>query len=196
MDHRWNHSEYVANWKHAFGVIQAFFPVLSDHMTLIPAPEMVLELGTGSGKWSAAFTIIGSHVTAVDNNQKMLEQVIDNFPSLHKAIWLLNDDAAVLKWIPDKKYNLVFSEGLYEHFLDIEERERVINLWHSKLAPNGECLILVPDNNVAEDEINFTADSLAEEIVSFDVFDKWIGFSISYETKATGLAGFVGKKLL
>jgi SAM-dependent methyltransferase len=157
---------------------------------------MVLELGTGSGKWAAAFTFIGSHVTAVDNNQRMLERVIDNFPSLHKAMWLLNDDAAVLKWIPDKKYNLIFSEGLYEHFLDIEEREKLINLWYSKLAPNGECLIMVPNNNEADDEVIFDANSLAKEITSFEVFDQWIGFTIDYEIKAIGIAGFVGKKLL
>jgi len=186
----------VANWRHAIGVIEQFFPVLEDHITLIPPPEMVLELGTGSGKWSAAFTIIGSHVTAVDNNQKMLERVIDNFPSLHKAIWLLNDDASALKWIPDKKYNLIFSEGLYEHFLDIEEREKLINLWHSKLAPKGECLIMVPDGNKAEDEIEYTANSLAKEICDFEVFDEWIGFTINYSVKGIGIAVFIGKKLL
>ena len=140
--HHWNASEYVANYKDCFNLFQNYiFPVLSQVINFTPKSKF-LEVGCGSGKWSACFAIMGMYGVLVDNNPAMLERVRENFPAISKSFFLIEDDARTLEKVTNNSFDLIFSEGLLEHF-NKEERERVIINMASKMKHTDSCLLLI-----------------------------------------------------
>lgn len=177
-EQRWKAEEYRATFENAMGVILQFFNAMNQYMA-IKTNQNVLEIGIGSGKWSAAFSIVGCNVVAVDNNLEILDNFHVNFPQISKAILTVQDDATTLRKIPNKTFDIVFSEGLLEHFLDFEERQKVILNMFSKVRPNGICVCLVPKNSVKDDEILYSSpEQLISEFERINGFEKIEGFTL------------------
>lgn len=177
-EERWHPEEYKADFRNAIGVLNQFFPALLDKITL-NVNDPVMEIGLGSGKWSAAFAILGCTVVGVDNNEGILNNVTNNFSQISKAMTLVKDDVKTLTRIPNKTFQLVFSEGLVEHFLNEEERRLVIANMYRKVRPNGFCLCIVPAQNKADDEIFYeNPDQLMKEFHSLGAFQTVEGFEL------------------
>lgn len=192
MSERWDASTYVADWKDVFGVIQEFFPTFEKALDF-DEEDLVLEVGVGSGKWSAAFAILGHHCVVVDNNPEMFEQVRKNFPAISKSFIFVLDDARTLNRVPNNTFNIVFSEGLLEHFLDKEERLSVLRAMAKKVRQQlGILIILVPYKTNAPDEHQYEdVEELFSEFKESGMFeDDYTGikfFSEGEELKIIGV---------
>lgn len=79
-------------------------------------PCRVLELGAGSGKFGFALAAAGHSVTVADNNPDVLEGLRNRRDHLGLDVEVANLDLLDVD-IPDEEYDLVFNEGVIEHFL-------------------------------------------------------------------------------
>jgi len=160
MSERWNPDEYTANYSDVVGVYLTFIPSLAQWSKL--KGTNFLELGCGSGKWSATFALLGFDCVLVDNTPKMFDRVRKNFPTIAKTFICLEQDVLNLH-VPPRTFDIVFSEGLYEHFLDKDDRIKFMQNVSMSLTDNGQVIIMVPCESDAEDEYKFTLEELISE---------------------------------
>lgn len=103
----------------------------------------ILEVGAGSGRDSIELTRLGAQVTVLDFAQESL-QIIDKLKKEHnignEQLSLIQADAFSTPY-PDGTFDLVFHQGLAEHFRNplplLEENYRITK-------PGGYCLCDVP----------------------------------------------------
>jgi len=99
-----------------------------------------LELGGGSGYLSKLLSRKrGTKPFVVDNNR----EAFDFCRKIHSDIEYFCEDMFRHRG----KYDLVFSDGLVEHFYPGKEREGVIRLHKKLLKKGGYCMIFVPKNS-------------------------------------------------
>lgn len=106
----------------------------------------IIELGSGTGKSSLKISkIYGSKVTMVDNCKFILNKSKRYFKENGvKAKFILKD---VFEISVKKKYDLVFSDGLIEHFTG-SKRKKLFEI-HKKLAKkNGYLLIFISHSSL------------------------------------------------
>lgn len=152
---RWDASTYEASYVDAVRlIIQTLEPLIKT--INLPKDASVLEMGAGGGKWSCAFSIMGYDVTAMDNNPEMLEQISRNFPNV-KINHLLHDISCLEKDSLLKKYDLVFSEGVNEHFLDYNKRINAIKAMKHCCIEGGYVFFYVPFLSDKPDEHRYTS---------------------------------------
>lgn len=163
---RWNADGYTATYRDAVVVIDLMIkPHILSKMD-IKRGGTVLECGIGSGKWSAAFALLGYHVYAMDNSRDIVQGAYANFPNIQfqGVVKDIRDQPLV-----DTPVDLIFNEGVLEHFLDDEERKGVLTNFYN--AVKGCVSIIVPYKSEEEDEIFYTKKKLIDEL-------KEVGFSI------------------
>ena len=103
----------------------------------------VLDAGCGSGFFSAAFHERGLRVTALDYSEealRMAEQATGGAADLIQAD-LLNDDLAARS---NKTFDLIFSDGLFEHFIPADQ-DKIMCALKSVLSVNGVIATFVPN---------------------------------------------------
>ena len=167
MSERWNPEGYAKT--NIFEVLNMlndpwFKSILNN--IILEKHDRVLEVGVGGGKFSALFAMFGCDVTMVDNNPAMLYTAQDNFPYFRFRTRL--DDARTLVSIEDNHYDIVFSDGLVEHFLDVNERKNVVRNLYDKVAPEGVLIYSVPLKSSKDDEHQYeTADEVMIEANGF-----------------------------
>lgn len=89
--------------------------LISDLLMQVDSREM-LELGCGTGHWTAFFSENGFHVTAVDESAAMLERARQKeIPNVH---WV-KADAAHLPF-PNQRFELITAITLFEFVEDID----------------------------------------------------------------------------
>lgn len=171
---RWNADGYTATYRDAVAVIEY---MINPHILSkidIKRGGTVLECGIGSGKWSAGFALLGYHVYAMDNSRDMVQGAYDNFPNIQfqGVVKDIRDQPLV-----DTPVDLIFNEGVLEHFVDDEERKGVLTNFYK--AVKGYVSIIVPYKSKEEDEICYTTKKLKEELreVGFQVLN---AFSYSF----------------
>lgn len=107
-----------------------FIQLIRGYAQLKPGSR-VLEAGCASGKFSVCFAMLGCTVTALDFSPTMLE----NAAQLRQAVELqtgpldiqfIHGDLEHLDLEPDQ-FDLVFNEGVVEHWLDHAERRAVLS---------------------------------------------------------------------
>ena len=165
---RWDANEYTSSFRDALGPLaKVIIPKIQPSIPL-KRGDRVLECGIGSGKWSAAFALLGCEVYAMDNSQEMLEKANANFPNIFIQ-YILKDIRE--PDLIDPPVDLIFNEGVLEHFLDDGERKQVLTNFYE--AVKGYISLIVPFKSDEEDEISYTERSLGEEVeaVGFDVLD-------------------------
>ena len=165
---RWNANTYVSSFRNVLGPIEKV--IIPKILPAIPLKrgDRVLECGIGSGKWSAAFALLGCEVFAMDNSEEILQNACVNFPNIFIQYILKDIREPDLIDLP---VDLIFNEGVLEHFLDDTERKQVLANFYE--AVKGYISLIVPFKSDEEDEISYTERSLGEEVeaVGFEVLD-------------------------
>lgn len=152
---RWDASTYEASYVDAIILITQVLEPLIKTINL-PRDAIILEIGCGSGKWSASLSIMGYKVTAIDSNPGMIEQSRRNFPNIN--IEYVVDELPVLKSeASKKKYDLVINEGVVEHFLDRNERIAIIRVMGNCCIAGGYVFFYVPFLSDEPDEHRYTS---------------------------------------
>jgi SAM-dependent methyltransferase len=109
----------------------------------------VLEAGCASGKFSVCFAIQGCAVTALDFSPAMLA----NTDALRQLVeretgpldlTLVQGDLENLQ-LEANQFDLVFNEGVVEHWLDHTERRRVLANMARAVKPGGTLAIIIPN---------------------------------------------------
>jgi SAM-dependent methyltransferase len=75
---RWNAEGYTATYREAVGVAETMIKPFILSKIDLKSGSTVLECGVGSGKWSAAFALLGFDVYAIDKSMGMLMQAQAN----------------------------------------------------------------------------------------------------------------------
>lgn len=105
--------------------------------------QKALDAGCGSGFFSRFFCEHGMQTTAVDYSRQALElaaQIVGDGVKFIKADMLNTPLPEVL---PDK-FDLIFSDGLFEHFTP-QDQDRILRNFISVLSPQGVVVTVVPN---------------------------------------------------
>jgi len=193
-EEHWDASEYIADYKDCLGLIEWMFPILYSIYDFEKG-KTFLELGCGSGKWSALFAFAGMYGTLVDNNPKMLEQVRKNFPAISQSFIFIEDDARTLEKVPVNAFDFVFSEGLLEHF-DKDTRRNIIFNIVEKMKQKESCVILLVPHDM-EDTYGGehrweNPNELVKEISETGVFNYIIGITYHDHKGKIPIIGIMG----
>jgi tRNA A58 N-methylase Trm61 len=167
---RWKAEGYTATYMDAVRVAETLIKPLILSKIDLKRGSTVLECGVGSGKWSAAFALLGFDVYAIDNSSGMLMQAQVNFPNIqfHSMVKDVREQTLL-----HREVDLLFNEGVIEHFLDDEERKGVLTNFYN--AVKGYVSIIVPYKSEEEDEIYYTKKRLRAELrdVGFSILDTY-----------------------
>jgi len=110
--------------------------------------DTVLEAGCGWGLASFALAERGIHATAVDISPQLIHdlkslqtQLGGNFVSHLECV------VGDIFHLPalGKKVEVVCSDGTYEHFLDAEDRKKILQNFADILQQHGKCIVAVPN---------------------------------------------------
>ena len=105
------------------------------------------ELGSGTGALSRFLgELYLADIVAVDNNRKASKLIQDTLTNYRYGFTYINRNVLSLTY-NEKKYEIVHSGGLIEHFVD-EAREQIIEIHCNLVSENGYLLILVPTPNL------------------------------------------------
>lgn len=144
-----------------------------DRIVEFLAPRMtfdglrVLEVGAGTGRDAAQFAALGAEVWTLDYAAESLRLMREN---IGDAVEIVCGDALALP-IEANSFDLVFHQGLLEHFRDplalLRENHRI-------LKPGGRVLVDVPQR--------FHYYTLAKHILMF--VDRWFaGWETEFSTR-------------
>ena len=112
-------------------------------MTLIKSGgKKMLEVGAGTGTMSIFLSHLGKEVTTLDNDPHVLELAKTNQEKFGGRNQLVEGDAFKLPF-PDRSFDLVFHQGLLEHFSDDQIHQLLAE--HLRVAPT--VIFSVPNPN-------------------------------------------------
>lgn len=124
---------------------------ISSFCSLTPE-SLTLEAGCGSAKLSLAFAVLGFKVTALDyspivlragkNNLKQAENIFNK----RLKVSFVQDNLENLSLAPNQ-FDLVFNEGVVEHWLNDEERLNVLKQMVRAAKPKGAVVVIVPNGS-------------------------------------------------
>lgn len=119
-----------------------------------PEPGLLmLEPGCGSGKFGLAYALKGAHVTLLDIDPQAVEYCRRLFRAL-AALVGQGLPAAILRadlfgpvgdLVPEGEYDLVFNEGVPQHWTDEERRQGCIDRMARWAKPGG--VVAIVGNN-------------------------------------------------
>ena len=114
------------------------YPKYFDYI-LDSGAKTILEVGVGSGMHTILLSLLGFDIIGIDNNEKILKIVEENNKKFGGKAKFFKMDAFNLDFSP-KAFDLVISEGFFEHFGD----EEVIKLLKEQLKIGKEVIISIP----------------------------------------------------
>jgi SAM-dependent methyltransferase len=108
---------------------QVFLDKLSDHKYYLQKilelnPKKVLEVGCGPGVRCIFLSYLGIDVTALDNDEGIIEQIKFYTKNLRGKNKIENGDAFNLSY-SEKEFDVIFNAGFLEHFEDLEKIQLV-----------------------------------------------------------------------
>ena len=141
--------------------------------------DVVLDAGCGPAYNSFYFAYEGINVTALDISEKLIRELLQvknvldnhamsNLELVVGSIFELNK--------LDKKFNVVFNNGVYEHWLSREDRDRILQNISAVLSEHGKYIVAVPNlknplfhaalsDNEVPDMWEFTLSDLENELL-------------------------------
>lgn len=140
-------SSWTSSWEKVFRKIlsEVYFSLIKDFSGELKEKK-ILELGSGTGLISGKLAEFGAEVTLIDSSIEALNIAKKNFQFLKvKGNFICEDILALNKKSLENKFDIVFSEGLVEHFSG-KERQEIFNL-HEKFAKKdgGKIFIVIPN---------------------------------------------------
>jgi len=108
-----------------------------------------LEVGCGGGKFSAGLALAGHEAVALDYSETVITGVrgLREDTSLHcqGGSFLPLRGAAERLPFPDATFDLVFNEGVVEHWLRQKERLEILREMVRVTRPSGAVVVMVPN---------------------------------------------------
>lgn len=104
-------------------------------------PKKVLEVGIGTGSMSIFLSYLGFDVTALDNDKQVLSKAKKLANKLNGKVKFLLGDAFKIPF-KDNSFDVVFHQGLLEHFSD----EEIYHLLDEQLRIGRIVILSVPNN--------------------------------------------------
>lgn len=208
----WNHEEYKANFLDVFAILDWVKPFFENVNFL--KGSRVLEVGCGSGKFSALFALMGFKVTCSDESREMLKRAKENFPNINMQFkvaqipHVLNDFQTKPLWKQPVSYvdtedyfDLVFNEGTFEHFMTEPEQKEVIQDLVSVIKKHGYLFLYIPlydsREETPDNEFFYTKETYLEVFTKSGLFDKWMVLVLDW-TSDSGVKkkhiAFIGRK--
>jgi SAM-dependent methyltransferase len=128
--------------------LQDYLGNISSHAPLLEEiikenPKKILEVGTGTGSMSIFLSYLGYDVIGIDDNEKVLERARKlNEKMKGRAKFFLCDAFKLSEVFGEDEFDVVFSQGFFEHFNDSE-----INILLKEQLKVGKIVIFsVPSN--------------------------------------------------
>lgn len=134
------------NWEKVFRKVtsEAYFNLIGDYCHPLEGKK-ILELGFGTGLTSAKLAEFGADVTLIDNSEEALKLARRNFEILGVEGEFIYGDVFDLDLSSlAGRFDVVFSEGLVEHFSG-EERQEIFNI-HSRCAKKDALVFIAIPN--------------------------------------------------
>lgn len=113
---------------------QLFAAVLEE------SPKKILEVGVGTGSMSIFFSYLGLDVTGLDNDKNILKRAGNLAKKINGKVKFVLGDAFKLNF-EDKSFDMVFHQGLLEHFQD----EQIYRILDEQLRVGRVIVLSVPN---------------------------------------------------
>lgn len=107
---------------------------------LMGRPKRVLEVGSGTGSQSIFLSYLCRNVVSVDISEDVLERARANNKRFFGRVDFRSGDSFGLHEFPDGAFDIVYSQGLFEHFGDDE----IVRLAREQLRVGRRVFISVP----------------------------------------------------
>ncbi len=112
----------------------------------------ILDFGAGGGHDSVLLAYMGCEVDALDCSDRVLRNLIAFKKSVERytkrILGIKTIVADILEAdLPPNRYDVIFSCGVMEHFLNERERRQVYQIVARSLKENGRIIIFVPNGN-------------------------------------------------
>jgi len=105
----------------------------------LPPTGHILDIGSGTGKYSVALAQRGYHVTGIDLSKPLLDKAIRRAQEtgVEDRIVFIHGDARSLKDLITRRYDAVLLMGPLYHLTCLENRERVVQQVCDSLQNEG-----------------------------------------------------------
>ena len=118
---------------------------INNHAILINAvvnknPKRILEVGIGTGTMSIFLSYLGYDIVGIDNNKMVLERAMALNEKLNGNAKFMYADALKLDSYFSDKFDVVFSQGFFEHF----DNETINELIKQQLNVGNTIIFSVP----------------------------------------------------
>lgn len=105
------------------------------------SPKSILEIGTGTGIMSLFLSHLGYRVTSLDNNSEIANKAKAlNNKWNGNVEYIIADAFKLEKLFKSRTFDIVFSQGFFEHFSDIE----INHLINQQLKVGRKIIFSVP----------------------------------------------------
>ncbi len=146
-------------------------------------PKRILEVGVGTASMSIFMSHLGLEVTSIDSNEEILNQANIFARKLNeKVCFILCDAFELSKKFKPKEFDIIFSQGFFEHFQD----EQIVRLLEEQLKVGKAVIFSVPS------KYRFKRDFGDERLLSIH---RWKGILKDFDLDYIGYYGNPGIRM-
>ncbi len=143
QDRDWNHFWGLEQTKQFTAVSWSKRRIIKTVEPYLQPGQKALDAGCGSGFFSKYFCDRGLETVALDFSVKALEITQTMTDQRAKTIQANLVEGNLLTRV-DQKFDVIFTDGLFEHFDDVDQ-DRIMKNFLSVQAPRGVIITFVPN---------------------------------------------------
>ena len=106
----------------------------------IKAPQIILEVGCGTGTLAKKMALKGNDVLAIDKNLQMINTAMKNYPSEERTKLLYQIGSISNLPVEDSSKDLIVSTFMLSELRPFEQQNFLRNAWKT-LKPNGRMIL-------------------------------------------------------